>query len=368
MAPAFKVAACHVAPVYLNAAETTKRCVSLINEAADNGAHLVVFPETYIPAFPFWSSVLSPADSHGFFIKMAKESVYADGDELTAVSTVAKERNVYVSLGVSEKVRYSSATLFNSNFIFGPSGDVLVHHRKLQATFFERLTWSMGDGNGLKVVECAPSGPEGPRAKIGALVCGENTNPLARYTLIAQGEQFHISTWPAKWPTKPITSPASAESANPTSKDPTRGEFDNVVLNRTRCASQCVEGKCFGVLCAGFMSPEMIDTLLSMTPASGKGVMKLTMEHSAQAETLFLGPSGAPIPAYTIDSKTGERDEVGVLRHQQGILYADMDMDATIEGKQFHDVVGGYQRFDVFDLKVNLVRRQPVNFVGADSG
>lgn len=369
MAPAFRVAACHVSPIYLNAAETTNKCISLINEAADNGAHMVVFPETYIPAFPFWSAILSPAETHEFFIKMAKESVYADGDEMSSIRNAARDKNVYVSVGVSEKVRYSSATLFNTNFIISPNGEILVHHRKLQATFFEKLTWSMGDGHGLKVVDCMPSGPDGPRAKVGALICGENTNPLARYTLIAQGEQFHISTWPAKWPTKPVTTAPLATKTDDEEKSTvtTRGAFDNIVLNRTRCASQCVEGKCFGVLCAGFMSQQMIDAVVSMTPSSGKEVVRLTMEHSAQAETLFLGPSGAPIPAFAIDKDTKEKTQVEALRFQEGILYADLDMEATIEGKQFHDVAGSYQRLDVFDLKVDMTRRVPLKIVGDSS-
>lgn len=362
MAPSFRVAACHASPIYLNAAETTTKCISLINEAADHGAHMVVFPETYIPAFPFWSAILAPAEAHEFFQRMAIESIYSDGDEIAAIRSTAKDRKIYVSLGISEKVRYSSGTLFNSNFIIDPSGEIVVHHRKLVATFFEKLTWSMGDGHGLKVAKCDFNDPDtGAKgvANVGALICGENTNPLARYSMIAQGEQFHISAWPAKWPTGAVTvAPDSVQE----SQGPKRGAFDNLALNRMRCGAQCVEGKCFGVLCAGFMSPEMIETLVSMTPERSKEVMKLTMEHSTQAETLFLNPSGAPYPGYIINKTTGEWKTVEALRDEEGILYADMDMDATIEGKQFHDVVGSYQRLDIFDLRVNTTRRIPIKF------
>lgn len=359
MAPILKVAACHASPIYLNAAETTTKTISLINQAADNGADLVVFPETFIPAFPFWSTIISPSENHGFFIKMAKESVYSDGPEIEAVRAVIRERKVYVSLGISEKVRYSSATLFNANLLIGPDGVTLVHHRKLQATFFEKLTWSMGDGNGLQVIECnlKDSTPANPSvAKVGALICGENTNPLARYSMIAQGEQFHISTWPAVAPMAPVTRKSLDKDAQRSES----GAYDNLALNRMRCAAQCVEGKCFGVLCAGFMSEQMINTLVSMAPETSKEVVELTMRHSPQAETLFLGPSGAPIPGYTINSTDGSRQVTSALREEEGILYADVNMDATIEGKQYHDVVGGYQRLDVFDLKVNRTRNVPI--------
>ncbi|KEF57248.1 uncharacterized protein A1O9_05165 [Exophiala aquamarina CBS 119918] len=115
------------------------------------------------------------------------------------------------------------------------------------------------------------------------------------------------------------------------------------------------------------MSQQMIETLVSIAPESGKEVMQLTMEHSAQAETLFLGPSGASIRAFARDQKTAEKHEVDAVRHAEGILYADMDMDATIEGKQYHDVVGSYQRLDIFDLKVNTTRRVPVKLFEGDA-
>ncbi|OQV07537.1 hypothetical protein CLAIMM_11960 [Cladophialophora immunda] len=362
MSPSFRVAACHVSPILLNAADTTAKCISLINEAADNKAHLVVFPETYIPAFPYWTPVISPSEGHEFFIKMAKESVYVDGDEIKAVCVAAKERKIYVSLGISEKVRYSSATLFNANIIVSPEGKIVVHHRKLVPTFMEKLIWSMGDGHGLKVIGCQPLNSDQPIARVGALICGENTNPLARYTLIAQGEQFHISTWPAKAPA--VLPPQSEDSKGP--HKPVLGVYDNIALNRQRCISQCVEGKCFGLLCASFMSQQMIDTLVSMAPESRKEIMKTVMEQSAQAETLFIGPSGHPIQGFTVDKQTGQLHGAEVLRYQEGILYADLDMDDTIEGKQYHDVVGSYQRLDIFDLKVNTTRRVPIH-LGEDT-
>jgi len=174
-------AACHVSPIVLSSQKTTQKCVSLIHQAAKNSANLVVFPESYIPAFPVWSAILAPSQNHGFFEQMAKESIYVDGDEMNAIRDAARQTGTVVSVGISEKVRYSTATLFNSNIIVGPDGKILVHHRKLIPTFFEKLTWSPGDGFGLRIAETQ-------HGKVGALICGENTNPLARYALMAQGE------------------------------------------------------------------------------------------------------------------------------------------------------------------------------------
>lgn len=339
MSQTIRVAACHASPVVLSAAETTKKCIRLIHEAASNGANLVVFPETYIPAFPVWSSMLPPTENHDFFARMARESVYVDGDEVKSIRNAAKEKRIFVSVGISEKVRYSSATLFNTNLIIGDDGTLLVHHRKMVPTFFEKLTWSPGDGHGLRVVDVAPSG-----CKLGALICGENTNPLARYSLMAQGEQLHISAWPPIWPTR---DPTTAE---------TGANYDNVAANRTRAAAHCFEAKCFGVLCAGHLDGAAVEAIVSA--CSDPELVRKIIDHSPRGASMFLDPTGAMITGFTIQN--GEKEEKDYLQADEGILYADLDLGKCIEGKQFHDVVGGYQRLDIFDLRVDRTRREPV--------
>lgn len=86
------------------------------------------------------------------------------------------------------------------------------------------------------------------------------------------------------------------------------------------------------------------------------------MEQSQRGATMFLDPTGAPLRAFTVDEETGDHRRVDFLQASEGILYADVDVKDCIEGKQYHDVVGGYQRLDVFDLKVDRTRRYPVNF------
>ncbi|KAJ5193161.1 hypothetical protein N7449_004353 [Penicillium cf. viridicatum] len=187
--PLTRVAACHVAPYFLSARKTTDKAISYVQRAAKNSAKLIVFPETYIAAFPVWSALRPPTENHDLFQQMVKESVYADGEEVDALRDTARETKTVISIGISEKSRTSTACLYNSNLIIGITGEILVHHRKLMPTFFEKLTWSPGDGHGLRVADT-------PYGRIGGLICGENTNPLARYSLMAQSEQIHISSWP----------------------------------------------------------------------------------------------------------------------------------------------------------------------------
>lgn len=339
-----RVAACHAAPVFLSARKTTDKAIKLIHEAARNKAQLVVFPETFIPAFPVWSALRAPTENHNLFQRMAAESIYADGGEISAIRAAAQATKTLVSVGISEKSRFSTATLYNSNLLIDGTGAVLTHHRKLMPTFFEKLTWSPGDGHGLRVSQTA-------HGNIGNLICGENTNPLARYSLMAQAEQIHISTWPAIWPTR-VPSESGSESAS-------AANYDNVAANRTRAAAHCFEAKCFGVLCAGFLDNEAIDAIA--TGASNEDSVRTALERSPRGASMFLDPTGALNPAYTF-SDTGEQQEKEFLQHEEGIIYADLDLERCVEGKQYHDVVGGYQRLDVFQLQVNRTRSDPVIF------
>lgn len=376
MPPVLRVAACHAAPIFLSARATTAKCITLIKEAVTAAKpNLVVFPESFVPGFPVWSALRPPTENHDLFKRMSKESIYLDdrGEELNALRATAKQHNVMLSIGVSEKVRYSSATLFNSNVLIGSDGELLIHHRKLMPTFFEKLTWVPGDGHGLRVADTK-------FGKIGNLICGENTNPLARYALMAQGEQVHISTWPAVWPTRVVTGststivPAVSELSNPViavestsaRSSATRGvNYDNVAANRTRAAAHCFEAKCFGVLNSAFLDRHAIEKIAA--GAKDAELVVSALERSPRGATMFLDPTGTLLPGFTVNA-AGTRQQVDFLQNEEGILYADLDMDECVEGKQYHDVVGGYQRLDVFQLKVNRTRRSPATFEGDRNG
>ncbi|KAI5927487.1 carbon-nitrogen hydrolase [Camillea tinctor] len=353
MSSSVRVAICHVAPVFLSARKTTEKVISLITEATKNKANLVVFPEAYIPAFPIWSALRAPTENHNFFQQMALESIYIDGEEIKTIQTVAKTLGVMASIGISEKVRYSSATLFNSNVIIDDSGDIVVHHRKLMPTFFEKLTWSPGDGFGLRVADTSVG-------KIGNLICGENTNPLARYSLMAQGEQIHISTWPAVWPTRNITEDGPSTSRLDMKQGMSRKEramnYDNVAANKIRASAHCFEAKCFGVVSSGFLDADTIHAIIdgSRDPET----VHATLEKSQRGASMFLDPTGMPLPGFIMNPGSSQ-EKREFLQMEEGVLYADLDLNDCIEGKQYHDVVGGYQRLDVFNLKVDRRRKLP---------
>lgn len=318
--PRFKAAAVHVAPVYLDAPATAEKAVSMIGEAARAGASLVAFPESFIPGFPLWAAVHAPVRTHAHFVRFAAASVWADGPEIALIRQAAARAGVFVSLGFSERNPASVGGLWNSNLLIGDDGNVLVHHRKLVPTFFEKLAWDPGDGDGLRVADTRIG-------RLGALICGENTNPLARFTLMAQGEQVHVSNYPPAWPTRP---PGDA------------GNYDNRAANRIRASAHCFEAKCFGVVVAG-----CLDRAARESIADSDAAATAILDATPLAASFFVDPTGTPFGDEVVD---------------EGIAYAEIDLARCVEPKRFHDVVGGYNRFDVFSLEVRRERALPVRF------
>src|SRR5579875_1712786 len=144
----YKAAIAHVSPVFLNTAATVSKACSIIEEAARNGAQLVVFPEAYIPAFPLWSALQAPIYNHDFFVRLAHEAIRVPGPELERISRVARTAGVFVSIGFNEGTAASVGCIWNSNVLIGDDGTILNHHRKLVPTFYEKLTWANGDVDG----------------------------------------------------------------------------------------------------------------------------------------------------------------------------------------------------------------------------
>jgi aliphatic nitrilase len=317
-----KVAAVHAAPVFLDKVATTAKAVSIAREAAKSGAQLIAFPETYIPAFPVWAALWAPIENHDLFVAMAEQSVAIDGSEIETLRNEAKALGVTISMGISESSPVSVGLIWNSNVLIGPDGSILNHHRKLVPTFYEKLIWAAGDGAGLRVVDT-------PAGRVGNLICGENTNPLARYTLMTQAEQVHISSWPPMWPTR---------------RPSAGGNFNNVVANRIRTSAHSFEAKAFGIVTAGYMDATMRDFLV----ARDASVVDV-IDRTQRAASFFVDPTGETV---------GD-----TLQDEEGIAYAEFDLRRCIEPKQFHDVVGYYNRFDVFDLRINRKRLVPASFV-----
>jgi aliphatic nitrilase len=321
--PAYKVAAAHVAPAFLDTDRSVEKACSVIEEAAGRGARLIAFPEAFLPGFPVWAALAAPIRAHELFQRLAASAVAIDGPELARVRQAARQYGVFVSIGFSEGTTASVGCLWNSNVLIGADGTLRNHHRKLVPTWYEKLVWANGDGSGLRVC-----GTE--LGRLGMLICGENTNPLARFALMAQGEQVHISSYPPVWPTRPPEGP---------------GNYDLAQAIRIRAGAHAFEAKVFNLVASSCID----HTLRHAIEAALGGEAVRIVEQSPRGISVVLDPTGTPL---------GE-----ALCRDEGILYAEIDLAQSVEPKQFHDVVGSYNRFDVFTLSVDRSARRPATFI-----
>jgi nitrilase len=319
--PRFKACAAHVAPVFLDARASVQKACALIAEAAKSGAQLIAFPESFVPGFPVWAAVQAPIHNHDFFRRFAAESIEVPGPEVQQLCECAREHEIVVSIGISERSPVSVGCLWNSNLLIAAGGEIINHHRKLMPTFYEKLVWASGDGAGLRVLDTAIG-------KVGMLICGENTNPLARYALIAQGEQVHVSSYPPVWPTRPSGQP---------------GRYDLAAATKIRAGAHSFEGKLFNIVSSAFLDQSALNALRGV----GREALDV-LEQAPRGVSMVIGPSGEVM---------GD-----ILCEAEGLLYQDIDIAQCVEPKQFHDVVGYYNRFDIFDLKVTRQRLVPIRF------
>lgn len=313
--PKFKAAAVQASPVFLNVDATVDKACSIIAEAAGNGASLAAFPEVFVAGYPYWNWIMTPVQGSKWYEKLYVNSITVPGPEVDRICQAAKENNCHVVIGVNERGQ-SFGELYNTNLIIDNKGILVGKHRKLVPTWAEKLTWTGGDGSSLKVYN-TQIGP------IGTLACGENTNTLARFTLLTQGELIHI----ANYISLPVAPP----------------EYNMAEAIKIRAAAHSFEGKLFTIVSCSTITKEIIDIMKEDVPNAEE---LLTRRNSAFSG--IIGPNGAVIGEPLIDD--------------EGIVYADIDLSKCIQPKQMHDILGHYNRFDIFDLRVNTAPRKNITF------
>ena len=316
--PTVKVAVIQAAPIFLNREATTEKACRLIRQAGQTGAKLIAFPEGFIPGHPLWYH-FHPATgptSREMALRLFKNSVEIPGPQTEALCMAAKEVGAYVVMGLCEKRPGTFGTMFNSQLFIAPTGEIMGKHQKLTTTVGERLVHMGGFGDTLRAFDTE-------FGKIAGLICGESSNPLSLFTLIAEGTMILIISWP-NLPGRKMLNRA-----------------DRAVMAGRGCAFM---SKAYILNSVGAMNDEM------------KAMLAYTEEDKA-----FLA-NDALTGGSSVISPSGEL-LVGPLGHEEGILYADLDLERSVEEKLIHDLAGHYNRPDVFCLNVNteapsLYRRQ----------
>ncbi|NIT13413.1 MAG: hypothetical protein GTN99_03955 [Candidatus Dadabacteria bacterium] len=185
----FIAAAVQASPIFLNKSKTISKVNKLIGEAAKNGAELVVFPEAFIPTYPFWPKDIGTGEGRKLvldaYTELHKNSVEVPSADTEKIGKAAKKAGVYVVIGVNEK---EGGTLYNTILYFGKDGSLLGKHRKLMSIDSEKCIWANGTAKDVNVVETE-------LGRVGGLFCYEHHLTLAKYAMFQKGEQIHVGLW-----------------------------------------------------------------------------------------------------------------------------------------------------------------------------
>ncbi|OBK43463.1 nitrilase-related carbon-nitrogen hydrolase [Mycobacterium kubicae] len=184
-----RAAAVQLSPVLYSREGTVQKVVDKIHELALRDVQFATFPETVIPYYPYFSFLQRPFEMRAEHLKLMEQAVTIPSPEVDAISAAARAANMVVSVGVTER---DGGSLYNTQLLFDADGTLIQRRRKTTPTYHERMVWGQGDGSGLRAVDSAVG-------RIGQLACWEHYNPLARYAMIADGEQIHSAMFPGSF-------------------------------------------------------------------------------------------------------------------------------------------------------------------------
>jgi aliphatic nitrilase len=308
-----KVAAVQAASVFLDREGSTEKACRLIREAGKSGARIIGFPEGFIPAHPIWyhHHAATAAIANKLSVELFKNSVEIPGPQTDALCAAARDANAYVMIGVCEKTPNTTGTMFNTQLYIGPDGSIIRKHQKIMPTVGERIVHMGGYGDTFGAFQ-SEFGP------VSGLICGENSNPLAVFALVAEGTRIHVMSWPNHFPT---------------SGDPLR--------NRVAIDSQAFAqmSKAFVISACGTVDDRMIEML-----NAGPEAEKFLRDPNCCGGSLIVNPLSRII--------------AGPMGAEEGILYADCNLDLSIQMKLRHDFAGHYNRPDIFQVHVNRAAPQ----------
>ena len=293
-----KAAAVQLSPVLYSREGTTEKVLNAIADAAKEGVQLIVFPETFIPYYPYFSFIQPPVLMGKEHMRLYEEAVSVPSSVTDAVSKAAKVNSMVVVLGVNERDRGS---LYNTQLIFDADGSLLLKRRKITPTYHERMVWGQGDGSGLQVLDTTVG-------KLGALACWEHYNPLARYSLMAQQEQIHCAQFPGSM-------------------------VGQIFADQTEVTIRhhALEAGCFVVNSTGWLSPEQIAEI-----CPDENLQRVL---TGGCYTTIISPEGVPL--------------CEPITEGEGMAIANLDFSLITKRKRMMDSVGHYSRPDLLQLKVN---------------
>ena len=289
-----KAAAIQLAPV-LEGTGTQEKVLAAIRDAARAGVRIAVFPETFVPYYPYFSFVKAPVAIGPEHMRLYDDAPTVPGPFTDAVVSEARAGGIVVVLGLNER---DHGSLYNAQVIFDADGALLLKRRKITPSFHERMIWGQGDGAGLRVVDSAVG-------RVGALACWEHYNPLARYALMTQHEEIHCAQFPGS-----MVGQIFADQMEVTIRH------------------HALESGCFVINATGWLDETQVHAITSDT-AMHKALRGGTCSAIISPEGVHLAPP---------------------LREGEGMVVADLDMSLITKRKRMMDSVGHYARPELLSL------------------
>ncbi|MEJ7686972.1 MAG: carbon-nitrogen hydrolase family protein [Variovorax sp.] len=310
--PRLRVAAVQAAPVFLDLDATIDKTIALMRDAAKEGIQLLAFPETWLPGYPWWIWLDSPAWGMQFVQRYHDNSLVIGSPEFERLKDAARRHKVWVSFGFSEK---AGGSLYIAQALIDDQGNTVQTRRKLKPTHVERTVFGEGDGSDLHVCETAIG-------NIGSLCCWEHLQPLSKYAMYSRNEQIHCAAWPSFSLYR-----GGAYALGPE-------------VNNGASQLYAAEGQCFVIAPCATVSSAMAEML-----CTDAGKKQLLLEGGGFAR--IYGPDGAPLGT-------------ALSEHEEGFVVADIDLGMISLSKAAGDPSGHYSRPDVTQLLLTKTRREAV--------
>lgn len=298
------VAAAHASPVFMDRRATLARAAELTRAAGADGARLLVFPESFVPGFPYWVNLTAPINQRGPYVELWEQSLdLSDLGDLDPVLTAAAAHETTVVLSANAR---AGGTIYNVQMVIDGSDGVVEVRRKLVPTYAERTVWGRGDASTLRALDTRAG-------RLSALMCWEHTMNLPRQHLALQGAWLHAAAWPG------LLSVAGMGEGF-------RRRVDLLIR------AHAFLGQAFVV---SAMNPCQEDVVAAVSDLPGAAGSIAT----GPGWSAVAGPDGDLVAEHT-----GTEDH---------LLMAEVDPRRIVEAKQLLDPAGHFARDDLFRLEVD---------------
>ncbi len=164
-----KVAAIQFISDWGKPAANRKGLEPLIREAAKNDAKIIVLPETAITGYmpidlkKTWQVGKAELSPNLEGINPADAAEQVPGESTRAFGELAKELGIYLTVPLLEVDR-KSGEYFNTIVLVGPTGEILLHYRKLNPWPWAERGWATKGDRGHQYIDT-------PYGRLGLLIC-----------------------------------------------------------------------------------------------------------------------------------------------------------------------------------------------------